>query len=291
MAEWERVSRFCRYLETVTKELDDKVHTTQSEVMKLQNILDTISPTPVSEPREDVRVVRAQANRRVFRGFDHKVTPQTAATSGDPYGDFCLFLEQYKQMPKFDRVHIADRFAKRILDFSRTTAAHMYVRLPPCMRRLTCELDKILDYDLSQPNLKFRAQYTTEKGQHVLKAFDKAIREFGLSRRTEVFANEQIGAEPQKRNGRPRENADQFETLANFTPKQLNALYAMRGQARRSLMASAVKEKAETCFMSFLKDCGISEDEREQVNVLRAAKRAFLILSYDPRSYAVVQGR
>jgi hypothetical protein len=86
-------------------------------------------------------------------------------------------------------------------------------------------------------------------------------------------------------------NGDQFETLANFTPKQLNALYAMRGQARRALMSSTIKEKAETCFISFLKNCGLSDDEKEQANVLRAAQHAFLMLSYDPRSYAIVIGR
>jgi hypothetical protein len=290
MSDWDSIARLCNYLEQASKELDEKVHSTQSEVMKLQDILDTISPVPVSEPREEVRAPRQQQNRRIFRGFDHKLTPQAAATSADPFSDFLMYLDQYKQTSKFDRSHLGDRFTKRVMDFSRTTAAHLHLRLVPCVEKLTRELERILDFDLSQPNLRFRAKYTTDKATNLMQEFEKTIREFGLVRRIEVFAHEQaaetIIVKPTR-----TESGDQLETLANFTPKQLNALYAMRGAARRNLMAAAIKEKAEAHFLPFLRGCRFTDDETERVNVLHAAQRAFMILSHDPRSYALVAAR
>jgi hypothetical protein len=289
MSDWDSIARLCNYLEEAAKELDDKVHSTQSDVMKLQDILDAISPVPVSEPREEVRAPRQQQNRKVFRGFDHKVTPQAAAASANPFGDFLMYLDQYKQASKFDRSHLGDRFSKRVMDFSRTTAAHLHLRLIPCVERLARELNRVLDYDLSQPNLRLRAKYTTDKATNLMQEFEKTIREFGLTRRTDVFAHEQVD-EPLLAKPKRVESGDQLETLANFTPKQLNALYAMRGAARRNLMAATIKEKAEAHFVPFLKGCSFNDDETEQVNVLHAAQRAFMILSHDPRSYALVVG-
>jgi hypothetical protein len=286
MNDWSILTRLCDYLERTTKELDDKVHATQSEVMKLQDILDTISPVPVSEPKEEVKAARVQTNRKVFRGFDHKVAQQPVASSMNPFQDFVDLLQDYNALSKFDRSHNADRFTKRILDFSRTTAAHLHVRMVPCVQRLSSELDKVLDYDISQPALKFRAKYTTDKARQVVAEFDKLIQEFGLFRRAEVLSREQALEEPVKKVIVAVENP--FETLANFTPKQLNTFYALRGNARRSLLSTTIKEKVESGFMSFLRAHATSDDETEEVHVLRAAQRAYMILSHDSKAYGLV---
>lgn len=288
MNDWSGVRRFCNYLEHASKELDDKVLETQNEIMKLQDILDSISPIPVSEPKEELKPQRVQQNRKVFRGFDYKIAPKVVATSVDPYGEFIDLLEQYKGMQKFDRTHLADRFTKRLLDFSRTTAAHMHVRMVPCIQKLSQELDKVLDYDISQANLKFRAKYTTDKATRVLDEYHRLIQEFSLQRRVDVMTRELELEEPEP----PKKKvdaADQFEILANFTPKQLNMFYRLRGNARRSLMSATIKEKAEKTFMDFLSKARVDyNNEEESIAVLKAAQRAFMIIAHDAKAYATV---
>jgi hypothetical protein len=56
-------------------------------------------------------------------------------------------------------------------------------------------------------------------------------------------------------------------------------------------MAATVKEEAESVFLSFLKNCRLGGDEKEQTDVLHAAQRGFMILSHDPRSYATIMGK
>lgn len=288
MNDWSGIRRFCNYLEHASKELDDRVLETQNEIMKLQDILDAISPVPVSEPKEEVRPQRIQQNRKVFRGFDYKVAPKVVATSVDPYGEFLDLLEQYKGIQKFDRAHLADRFTKRLLDFSRTTAAHMHTRMVPCLQRLSQELDKILDYDISQANLKFRAKYTTDKATRVLDEYNRLIDEFGMRRRVDVMTRE-LQMDEEKPSKKKPDVSDQFEVLANFTPKQLNMFYRLRGNARRLLMSATIKEKAEKTFLDFLSSARVDDNhEEESIAVLKAAQRGFMIIAHDAKAYATI---
>lgn len=286
MNDWDSIRRLGSYLEHASQELDNKIGETQNEIMKLQDILDTISPVPVSEPKEEARPQRLQQNRKVFRGFDYKVSPQLVQTSMNPFEEFTDLLDQYNSMKKFSREHLGDRFAKRLLDFSRATASHMHERLTPCVRRLSAQLDKVLDADMSQASAKFKAKYTTDKAVRVAHEFDRLVQELGALRRVDVMTREfPLEARPKPK--KIDDKSEQFEILANFTPKQLNTFYRLRGNARRAMMAATMKEKSEKVFMDFLKDVSFSSD-KEQLAVLQAAKRAFLILSHDPRSYATI---
>lgn len=76
--------------------------------------------------------------------------------------------------------------------------------------------------------------------------------------------------------------------MANLTPKQLNTLYRLRGSARRNLMSSIIKEKAKTAIMPFLRNTNQMASEEETLDVLSAARRIFLILAHDPRSYSLI---
>lgn len=288
MNDWSSVRRFCDYLEHASVELTDRITETQNEVTKLQDILDTVSPVPVSEPKEEVRVANIQQNRKVFRGFDHKMAPKQVATSMDTFEEFKDLLDQYSAVKKTVRGPLSDRFVKRVLDFSRTTAAHMHERLPVCTKRLVQELDKILDYDMDQLNLKYRAKYTTDKAAIVVAEFDRMVEEFGLRRRVDVMTRE-LTMEEKVRMKLP-DLSTQFEILANFTPKQLNSFYRLRGNARRSLMAATIKEKAEAAFLPFLETAavGSEDDASDNISVLRAAQRAFMIVAHDARAYATV---
>ena len=287
MNDWDSVRRFGSYLEHAHKELEDKIGETQHEIMKLQDILDTISPVPVSEPKEEARPQRIQQNRKVFRGFDYKVSPQLQQTSMNPFEEFTDLLDQYNSMKKFSREQLGDRFAKRLFDFTRATAAHMHERLTPCVRRLTAELDKILDYNMEQPNLKFRAKYTTDWAVRVAREFDRLTQDLGARRRVDVMTREFPFEEQKKVKKNLDDKSEQFEILANFTPKQLNTFYRLRGNARRALMSATMKEKAEKVFMDFLADVSFTND-KEQLAVLQAAQRGFMILTHDPRSYATI---
>ncbi|OHS92708.1 hypothetical protein TRFO_40965 [Tritrichomonas foetus] len=291
MNDWGKLESYCEYLERAEKELNDSILQTQNEVMKLQDILDTISPVPVSEPKEEVRVPRANQNRKVFRGFDYKVQQQVVETSADPYGEFLDYLQQYKAMPKFDRSNLADRFTKRVMDFSRMTAAHLHNRMTPLIRQLNKELDKVLDADISQDNIRFRARYTTNRASKVAKEFERLNQEFGLVRRTEVLSREKEIDESATKKTKKNVDESPFEILANLTPKQLNALYSLRGNARRNLMSSIMKEKAEVSFLSFLRNIDTSMSDEEMASVLKAARRGFLILAQDPKAYALILSR
>ena len=293
MEQWESLKQFYDFLEAMEQELTNTISNVQVEVRKMQEILETISPVPVSEPKEEVRSQRLQNNRKVFRGFDYKVTPQVAQKSLDPYNDFIDALEEYKKIPNINRAQMSNRFAKRVMDFSRMTPAHMHQRLIPCIKRLDKELDKISGYDTEKPTLRFRAKYTTDKAIQTVRQYDSLIQELGLLRRADVVARERELSSPGEAGERPTKARKdlQYEVIANFTPKQLNSLYALRGNARRSLVEAVLREKAQSAFLSFLgnvKDVVYDSDEMV-IDVLRAAQRAFVVLSDDQRSYALVQ--
>ncbi|KAH0794887.1 hypothetical protein GPJ56_001164 [Histomonas meleagridis] len=260
----------------------------------MQEILDKISPNPVSEPKEEARPQRFQ-NRKVFRGFDYKVTPQVAQRSLDPYNEFLDALEEYKKIPNTNRSQLSLRFAKRVMDFSRMTPAHMHQRLIPCIKRLDKELDKILNYDTEKPNLRFRAKYTTEKAIQTVHQYEDLIKELGLLRKTSVISCEMELSNTKNTEEKPKKvkTDSQYEVIANFTPRQLNSLYALRGNARRSLVDASIKEKAQNVFFGFFDEVknDIYESDELVIDVLRAAQRSFIILSNDQRSYAIVQGR
>ncbi|KAK8842061.1 hypothetical protein M9Y10_026283 [Tritrichomonas musculus] len=292
MNNWKKLTDFCDYLERAEKELDDSILKTQNEVMKLQDILDTISPVPVSEPKEDEKPVRPQQNRKVFRGFDYKLPAPVVEDKVDHYGEFLDYLDQYKSLPKLDREHFAERFSKRVMDYSRMTAAHLYNRLTPLIYELNKSLDKVLDSDLTQDNLRFRARYTTNRATKVVKEFERLNQEFSLLKRVEVLSREKELEDPNKNAKKSKKQEDDpFEIVANLTPKQLNSLYRLRGSARRNLMSSIIKEKAEASFMSFLRNIDQRASEEEQLDVLSAARRGFLVLAHDPRSYALIVSR
>lgn len=99
--------------------------------MKLQDIFDTISLVPVSEPKEEERTVRAQQNRKVFRGFDYKLPAPVLEEKTDTCGEFLDYLDQYKSLPKLDREHFADRFTKRVMNYSLLTSSYLYNRMTP----------------------------------------------------------------------------------------------------------------------------------------------------------------
>lgn len=293
MNNWKKLTDFCDYLERAEKELADSILKTQNEVMKLQDILDTISPVPVSEPKEEERPVRAQQNRKVFRGFDYKLPAPVVEEKTDTYGEFLDYLDQYKSLPKLDREHFADRFTKRVMDYSRMTAAHLYNRMTPLIHELNKSLDKVLDSDLTQDNLRFRARYTTNRATKVVKEFERLNQEFSLLKRVEVLSREKEIEDPNKKanQDKNKKEDDPFEIVANLTPKQLNSLYRLRGSARRNLMSSIIKEKAEAAIMSFLRNTDQRASEEETLDVLSAARRGFLILAHDPRSYALIVSR
>ena len=291
MNDWNKLTNLCKYLEKCEKELNDEILKTQTEVMKLQDILDSISPVPVSEPKEEVRVIHPNANRKVFRGFDYKnVQPVVEQPKEEMYMDFLDLLDQYKAMPKFDRSHLADRFTKRLMDYSRMTAAHLYDRMCPLVKILNNKLDNILDADISQDNIRFRARYSTNWAIKVDKEFERLYVELGLNRKTDVLAREKVPEE--KKPQKEKKNTESpFEILANLTPKQLNSLYKLRGDARRNLMSSIMKERAESAFLPFLKNYDTQSSDEETKSFLNAAKKGFLILSHDPKSYALVLNR
>lgn len=156
----------------------------------MQEILETISPNSVSEPKEEACPQRPRVNRRVFRGFDHKVTPQVAQKSLDPYNDFVDALDEYNKKPNINRAQMSSRFSKRVMDFSRMAAAHMHQRLTPCIKRLDKELDKILSYDADKPNLRFRGKCTTDKALQAARHCGSLVQGLGFLRRELISAAE-----------------------------------------------------------------------------------------------------
>ena len=283
MSTWKPVTELCEYLEELSYELNQKLEKTKREASKLQDIYEAISPVQTTEKREPPLASRPVAKQKFFRGIEKKPEIHVSA---DPYGDFVDALNQYKTLPKFQRERLSNSFVNRIMDFSRITPAHLHERMIPCLKELCNELDGIMSLDINQMNQRFRAKYTMERAQEILDEYEKLINENGALRRVDVIAREKV-IEPSKVPVK-QQNVDSFETIANLTPRQLNEFYHLRGTARQLKTIATMREKTAATFVPFLKTFEPGFDDRERGNYIRAAARAFQLLTNSKRMHALV---
>ena len=285
--DWKELNDFCQYLENARFELDKKIIETQNEVIKLQDIFDGITPRPMNDPHEELHPKAPITKSRIFRGFEQPV--QRVQSSADPYSDFLHYFDEYKRLPQLQRTRPQERFLKRIMDFSRMTPAQMYSRLIPSVQEINRQLDKILSFNVEQPNLRYRGLHLIESAERIITQYQKYIQEFGLTRRVDLkqFELKMENDPPKKKKPAP---VEKFETVANLTPKQLNAIYSLRGNARRAVMELNIKEKAEKAFVSFTDQANsfYDADDDDLISILKTCSRGYRVLVQNPRYYSIV---
>lgn len=280
---WGYVSNYCDYLERVSHELDEMILKTKRETSKLQSIYETISPNPKTDPREVESTPRSQPRQKFFRGFEQKAEVKVSA---DPYGDFQNALNEYKKLPKFPRERLSNSFINRMIDFSRLTPTHIFDRMIPCLQTLSGYLDQLNDMRVDQPNQIFRVRYTMDRAEEILNTYEKLIQENGANRRVDVIAKERNIEPPAPKPTQVK--TDNFETIANLTPKQLNEFYHLRGTARQMKTIANMREKASADFEDFIKTYDENMSESDKRDYLRASARIFHLLTNSKRKHALV---
>lgn len=285
--DWESLTSFCKYLEQIRFELDKKIIETQNEILKLQDILDGINKIPTNDPHEELHPKNRIQKTRIYRGFEQPI--KTQSKSADLYDDYLHYYDCYKRLPPLLRSRPQERFLKRVMDFSRMTPAQMFSRIIPSFNILINQLDKISQYDTSQPNLRYRGLRTIEDTNNLIIQYQKIIDQFDLSRRVDLKQYELKFENQSLKKSKPPP-VQKFETIANLTPKQLNTIYSLRGNARRAVMELNIKEKAEASFVPFLKQIENFYDASDDdiISFLQASCRGFKILSQNHKCYATI---
>jgi hypothetical protein len=271
----------CSYLEMINSELDTKIRETQSDVAKMQEIAEAMRPAPSSEPKENARVGRLI---NLEKGIGPKEKPDRPAPL-DPFAQFEEALAQFNSIKALHRDQYSRRFLANLSSYTPKTTAHALARLLPCAKRLGQEFDKVLAFDLDQPSAGFRAKLVVEKGPLVIERFAQEIQNLGLSRPLQPPGREKAEAQD---NSKPlsRPISTHFETIAKLSEKQLSNLYRLRGTARKELMMVRMREKIEETIVPLLEDEG--DELLDDVGTLKLASQAFVLLSTDPRRYALV---
>jgi hypothetical protein len=272
----------CTYLEMISSELEGRIRRTQADVAKMQEICEVLQPTANAppEPKENEEI--AKLIRRV-RGTETKPKIERPAPA-DPFAQFQDALRQFGSVPVLHRDHYCRKFIANVASQTRKTSAHLISRIVPCATRLNQELDKALRYDLEQPGLAYRAALIVKKAEKVTSAFAETIEKVGGFESVDPPINERSEAPTEERPTRPV--IEQFETIADFSQKQLGQLYKLRGRARAALIMARIREKAEEVVLQFLRE----RQEKGDVDAvaLRIASKGFIMLSNDPASYAVI---
>jgi hypothetical protein len=272
----------CTYLEMISSELEGRIHQTQADVAKMQEIYEVLQPTPnaAPEPKENEEI--AKLIHRV-RGTEMKPKVEKPVAA-DPFAQFQDALQQFSGIPVLRRDQFCRKFVASVASQTRKTSAHLISRIIPCAMRLNQELDRVLGYDLKQPNLAYRAGLTVEKAQKVATGFRENIEKVGGFEDADTPINERPESATEKRPNRAV--AEHFETIADFSQKQLSQLYKLRGRARAALVMARIQEKTEEVFLPFLRE----RQEKGDIEAvaLRIASKGFVMLSDDPISYAVI---
>jgi hypothetical protein len=270
----------CAYLEMLNSELELKIRETQSDVAKMQEIADAMRPAPSSEPKENPRISRLIS---LEKGIDPKEKPEKPSPL-EPFAQFEDALRQFNGIKALHREQYSRKFLAKLSSYTRTTPVHSLIRVLPCAKRLHQEFDRILSVDVTQPNAALRASLLLDRSPSVIESLDTEIESMGLGKAVDVFLKEKAEVEPAAKAERPIPT--HFETIANFSEKQLSNLYRMRGKARRELILARIREKIEEVLIPFLQEYG-DGDETYSVS-LKLASQCFLLLSSDPRSYALI---
>jgi len=273
------------YLESVSFELDELLAKTKRESSKLQDVLEAISPNRQFEPRDSVFAPSTKKST-VFRGFNSRVTAQV---SNDPYGEFQKALEKYNKLPSLPRERLCAPFINRILDFSRLTPIHIMERMIPSVCKMKKMIQGISSLDLSNPGNMTKAQYTYEQIEKVVASYEQMMKDYGLNRRVDSIGNEKntefCVKQPQKQS---KVNSDNFETIGNLTPKQLNEFYKMRGIARQTHLLSQLKQYTAESFINELSKYSTDCSDEDSLDAIVASTRSFRILTNTKRIRSLI---
>jgi hypothetical protein len=272
----------CGYLEMINSELDLKILETQSDVAKMQEIAEAMRPAPSSEPKENAGVGRLI---NLERGIEAKDKPDRPAPL-DPFAQFEEALAQFNNIKALHRDQYARRFLANLSSYTRKTMAHSLARLVPCARRLNQEFDRILAFDLDQLSAGFRAKLVLEKSPLVIEGFEKEIADLGLSQQLQPPAREKTETHDTPK-PQTRPIPTHFETIAKLSEKQLSNLYQLRGTARKELILARMREKIDEIMVPLLENEG-NDEPVDDIGTLKLASQAFVLLSTDPRRYALV---
>jgi hypothetical protein len=142
----------------------------------------------------------------------------------------------------------------------------------------------VLRYDLKQPTFAYRAGLSVDKGLKVATGCAEAIET--------VYGFECPDSPIKERPEAPTEQrsntvvAEHFETIADFSQKQLSQFSTLMRRARAVLVMARIRGKTEEVLLPFLRE----HQEKGDVGVvaLRIASKGFVMLSDDPISYAVI---
>jgi hypothetical protein len=266
----------------INGELETRIRQTQRDVAKIQDVYEAIrpAPNPHPKPKENEDVAKLIS---LVHGTEMKTKVERPAPT-DPFTQFQDALHHFVEIPVLRREQYSRRFLSSLVNHTRKTPAHVLSRLPACLRRLNQELDKALRCDLEQPSIAFRASLTVERAESVLEGMARHMEAIGGFHEIEPAIRERSEREVQKTPTKAQ--SEQFETIADFTPKQLCGLYRMRGQARAELMLARIREKMEEVVIPFVKER--ESETAEDIPMLKAAAIAYTMLSGDPRSYALI---
>ena len=267
----------------LNSELEMNIRRTQSDVSKMQDIYEAMRPVQVdTEPQENEEIARllSQAKGEEFKSKAVKTEVLT------PFEQFQECLRQFNEIPALKRDGFSRKFITGVCEFTKKTPAHLFERLVPCIRRLNTELDKILKADLENQVSAFRATYALERAEAVADAFENEVAEFEEIEELDIPFVERL-EKPHEEEKHVKPISSHLETVANFSQKQLSALYRLRGDAREALIMSRIREKTEEVIIPLLERRTLTRRE----TLMRIASRAFAVLSVDPRSYAVVSNQ
>lgn len=272
---------FHSYLSLLEAELDLKIRQTMVDVKKLQDIYETIKPVEDTAPKENKQVAQLI---NLAKGIDIQDDMEKQAPP-DPFSEFQKALEDFNKIPGKKHKELSQDFVNRVLDFTPKTEAHLIHSLLPCVKSLNHELDMILQYDMNQPSFNLRACYETERAESVVQAFEKELEDFNEMSNIDCPFREKTERFSEKKNNKQHQISPSFESFASLKIKQLSAIFRKRGEARKSLINSRIKEKLGEILIPYLQS---DSNEIDDLQKLRTAAKFFPILANNNQSYALI---
>ena len=278
--EYNSFSSFYTYLSLLESELDLKIKQTMLDVKKLQDIYETIKPVEDIAPKENKQITQLI---NLAKGIDMQDESEKQLPP-DPFSEFQMALDEFNKIPGEKHKELSQDFVNRVLDFTPKTEAHVIHSLLPCIKSFNHELDMILQYDMNQPSFNFRACYEMERAVSVVQAFERELENFEQMSFVECPFREKIEHPLEKKN-KQHQISPSFESFASLKIKQLSAIFRKRGEARKTLINSRIREKLEEVLLPFLQS---DSEEIDDLQKLRTAARFFPILANNNQSYALV---
>lgn len=268
------------YLSLLESELDLKIKQTMVDVKKLQDIYETIRPTEDNTPKENKQITQLI---NLAKGIDAEDESEKKEPP-DPFIEFQKALEDFNKIPGKKHKELSQDFINRILDFTPKTEAHVIHSLLPCIKSLNHELDLILQYDMDQPSFNFRACYETERSITVIQAFERELENFEKMKFIECPFREKSERYIQKKK-KQHQISPSFESFASLKIKQLSAIFRKRGEARKTLVDSRIRDKLGEVLLPFLQS---ESEEIDDLQKLKTAAKFFPILANNNQTYALI---